>query len=78
MKARSAELSILEVSASPRIVKHAKTYHLRGSRGFTDCSMVVFQLGYKVGVLRHVLQVSQRLATNWKREYRTRVPPLRG
>ena len=34
VKARSAEVSKLDVSASPRIVKHAKMYHWRGSPGF--------------------------------------------
>ena len=37
VNARSAELSILDVSARPRIVKHAKTCHLRGPLGISVC-----------------------------------------
>ena len=31
VKARSADISRFDVNASPKIVKHAKTHHFRGS-----------------------------------------------
>src|SRR5208282_5304330 len=70
-KARSTELSILEVKASPRIVKHAKMYHLRGTWCFTECSMRFSNLG--AGGSPQVLGLASfaKIGANWKREFRT-------
>src|SRR5271157_4341114 len=78
VKARSDELSLLEVSASPRIVRHAKTYHLRGSSDFTKCPLWFSKFNYRSAHRVPWLASLPEIGMNWKREHRTRVPSCRG